>query len=374
MIIIQRNSYAPVITQPNAFYFTNQTGVNVSTTVSSNTITIGGMSSGATNTIYTSAGSLIVNGTNVGGSGTISNGSTVYVSIESSGDYDTEISCTITVGTYSTNFNVTTMILVTQPTNFSFTDQTSIAVDATVSSNTITIGGMSSGATNTISTNYGNLFINGTNVGGSGTISNGSTVYVSVTASDTPNTEISCTITVGTYSTNFNVTTSSVVVSTYPFGTQIYQSGGGYPYSYTDSALAFGYDNFTVDFTITRTATSMGSNAGIVTTFGTSDASSDYGIKILTSVNELKFGIGNDGSGCNNLASYTTTLNVPVRVTLQRYSETLYLFINGSLYSSTTCTVIGISTDTVYIGAHYNNGSLPLPGGCCTLGPVTITH
>lgn len=103
-------------TTPDAFSFTPQTGVPLSSVVTSNTITVAGLGFGQA-AISVANGEFSVNG-GVYGTATseVSNGDTVTVRQTSSASYGTLTTASMTLGTYSANFNVTTLAPPDAPT------------------------------------------------------------------------------------------------------------------------------------------------------------------------------------------------------------------------------------------------------------------
>jgi len=95
-------------TTPNAFSFVDQTGVALSTLITSNAITISGINAPAAISIV--GGSYSINGgAFTTSSGTISNGSSVQVKVTSSAAYSTATQATLTIGGVSDIFSVTTL-------------------------------------------------------------------------------------------------------------------------------------------------------------------------------------------------------------------------------------------------------------------------
>lgn len=95
-------------TTPDAFSFTDQTGVALSTAITSNAITISGINAAAA--ISITGGSYSINGgafTN--STGTVSNGASVQVKVTSSTAYSTATQATLTIGGVSDTFSVTTL-------------------------------------------------------------------------------------------------------------------------------------------------------------------------------------------------------------------------------------------------------------------------
>jgi N-acetylneuraminic acid mutarotase len=92
---------------PDPFTFTDQTGVALNTTVTSNTITVSGINAAAS--ISITGGTYAVNGLPyTSASGKVSNGDTVTVRMTSSGSYSTLANATLTIGGVSDIFSVTT--------------------------------------------------------------------------------------------------------------------------------------------------------------------------------------------------------------------------------------------------------------------------
>lgn len=99
---------------PNAFSFTAQSGVALSTVTTSNTITVAGINTGAAITI--TGGTYSVNGgAYTAGIGSVQNGDTVSVRQTSSGSYGTMTTATLIIGGVSGAFTVTTQAAPTAP-------------------------------------------------------------------------------------------------------------------------------------------------------------------------------------------------------------------------------------------------------------------
>lgn len=105
--------------QANAFTFTDSSGVGISTQITSNTITVGGMDSGATATtsLGGSAGSKQVSkngGAFTTSAQTVSNGDKLRVRCNSSGSYSSSVTCTLTLtGSTTGNTRADTMSVTT---------------------------------------------------------------------------------------------------------------------------------------------------------------------------------------------------------------------------------------------------------------------
>jgi len=225
----------PSDTIPDQFTFNDQTGAALNTTVTSNTITVTGINAAAS--ISITGGTYSINGgAYTSASGTVSNGNTVTVRVTSSGSYSTTTSATLTIGGVSDIFSVTTMAAPsdTTPDQFTFTDQTGVALNATVTSNTITVTGINTAAS--ISITGGTYSINGgAYTSASGTVNNGNTVTVRVTSSGSYSTTTSATLTIGGVSDIFSVTTQSAPTDTTPPTLNSFTINGGATYTNSTS-------------------------------------------------------------------------------------------------------------------------------------------
>lgn len=103
------NATTPAVdTTPDVFTFTDQTGVALSTVITSASITVNNINSPATITV--SGGTYDINGSGsfTSSSGTVSNGDTVRARVTSSGSNSTGVSATVTIGGVSDTFTATT--------------------------------------------------------------------------------------------------------------------------------------------------------------------------------------------------------------------------------------------------------------------------
>jgi agarase len=94
-------------TTPNSFSFTSQNDVELSSSISSNEITVSGINAAAN--INISAGEYSINGANfTNASGTINNADTVQIRMTSADEQLTESSVQLTIGGVSASFSITT--------------------------------------------------------------------------------------------------------------------------------------------------------------------------------------------------------------------------------------------------------------------------
>ena len=206
-------AYLPsTISEPDQFTFVDQTDVQLNTVVTSNGIIVSGLD--ATAIIYISGGTYSINsGTYTSAAGTVNNEDTVTVRLTSSGSYSTTKSATLTIGSVSDTFSVTTEAAPpdTTPDQFTFTDQTGVALNTVRASNTITVSGINTEAP--ISITGGTYSINGgAYTSDADTVSNGDTVTIQLTSSESYLTTTDATLTIGGVSDSFSVTTQAATV------------------------------------------------------------------------------------------------------------------------------------------------------------------
>ncbi len=207
---------------PNSFTFADQTNVPLSTTITSNSITVLGINTPAG--ISVTGGSYSINGEPfTSATGTVYNGRTVTVQVTSSGSYFTKTDATVTIGGVSDTFSVTTLPSpdVTPPDPFTFTDQTGVAPNTLVTSNAITVSGITEAVP--ISITGGTYSIEGgpyTNA--NGTVNNGDTITVQQTSSESYSTSTNATLNIGGVIGTFSVTTKDE-----PAGNGSSGGGGG---------------------------------------------------------------------------------------------------------------------------------------------------
>ena len=192
-------------TLPDAFSFTDQTGVGLSLVVESNTINVGGINTGASISI-TGGEYKIGAGTYTSAEGAVNDGDTVTVRQTSSGSFSTTTDTVLTIGGVSDTFSVTTLAADTTPSAFTFTDQTGVALSTVMESNSITVAGINTAAP--ISNTGGEYAVNGgAYTASAGMVNNGDTVRVRRTSSGSFSTTTEAVLTIGGVSDGFSVTT-----------------------------------------------------------------------------------------------------------------------------------------------------------------------
>jgi hypothetical protein len=235
-------------TTPDSFSFTDQTNVTRSSTQTSNQITISGIN--ASTAVSITGGTYSKNGGSyTSSSGTCVNGDTFTVRHTASSSYSTDVDTTLTVGGVSDTFTSTTESAPNDstPDAFSFSDQTGVARSSVVTSNTITVTGINTAATVTVS--GGNYSKNGGAYTSASTTANvNDTFSVRHTSSSSYATNKSTTLTIGGVSDVFTTTTESQTTNA-TYGVQVYNSSGNVAFN-TASNIATFYDGGS--FTITN--------------------------------------------------------------------------------------------------------------------------
>ena len=201
------NSVTPPGTIPKPFTFMDQTNATVNTLFISNSILVTGIDLPSPITI--TGGEYEVNGNGIwsSASGTVMNNMTVRVRQTSSSSYGTRTDTILSIGGVSDTFSVTTLIPDITPDTFVFTDQTNVAVNTLITSNSIIVTGINMPTEVTITGGEYEFNGNGLWSSASGTIVNGNTVRVRQTSSSNYGTMTSTTLTIGGVSDSFSVST-----------------------------------------------------------------------------------------------------------------------------------------------------------------------
>jgi hypothetical protein len=200
---------APNVT-PTAFAFTDQTDVPRNSVRTSNAITVAGVEAAVaisvTNGEYAVDGGAFTNA-----AGTVSNGKSVVIRVTSSAGFNTATNVILTIGGVSDTFAVTTEAEDTTPNAFTFTDLTDVALNTAMTSASISVAGVNSGAA--ISVTGAEYSVNGgafTSV--AGTVTNGQQVRLRLTSSTTLITAKNATVTIGGVSDTWTVSTTDTLV------------------------------------------------------------------------------------------------------------------------------------------------------------------
>jgi hypothetical protein len=270
-------------TTPANFSFTDVTDATVSTVYTTSTVTITGLEPSTSFTITASGGTVDAGTSTL--SGTFASSKTVNTSatgtlvlrarVTSSASLGTAVNCSVTVGTVSDTFTVTTRAADLTPATFAFTDLTAVQRSTVYTSETITVTGLEPNYTFTITTSgtigrsvdAGTTTLSG-NFGFSKTVTTSATgtivVAARVTSSASYGTAANCVVDIGTVSDTFTITT--IVLDTQPD-----------PFSFTAVTNA---ELSTVYTSNTVTITGLGANNPI--TVSSSNGTVDAGTSALS--------------------------------------------------------------------------------------------
>lgn len=239
----------PIDSTPNPFSFTSIASTSTSTNTQSNSVTLSGVESGFLfdSQIISGVGTIYVNSTSRGISANVSNNDVIRLETTSSNLFDTTISLSYRVGTYTTTWNVKTEIENLNITIPGFTNQTNVEINTVYISNQITLSGFSQNSSliaeiSNLNSAY-EVERNGAIIKSfeesSISVTNGDKIRLRMISSNNYNTSVSTTLTIGNSSQTWSLTTISppppttvsfTISRSSPFNNQIIftkQSGDG---------------------------------------------------------------------------------------------------------------------------------------------------
>ena len=204
---------------PDDFSFTASNNQAVNTTITSNTITVGGITEPVP--ISISNGEYRVNvggvwGSYTSASGMVSNGSQVQLRTTTPANPGLSKTVTLTISSKTGNWVVNTIPKDETPTAFSFSNLTNQELNSLVTSNTVTITGINVPVTVelTAGSSFTQFRINGgTWRNTATTITSGQTLQLRMTTANAQDTVRTATIKVGTSSVNWTARTKLIIVS-----------------------------------------------------------------------------------------------------------------------------------------------------------------
>lgn len=191
--------------EPNAFNFVDQTNVALNTVITSAAITIAGID--APSPISITGGSYSVNGAAfTTASGNVSNGDSLRVQHTSANANNTAVNTVLSVGGVSDTFTSTTGDAT--PNSFSFTDQTGVDTASAITSNAVTVSGITLPVP--ISVTGGSYSIgDAAFTTAAGMVSNGQAVRVQHSSANAFSTPVNTVLSIGGVSDTFTSTTAS---------------------------------------------------------------------------------------------------------------------------------------------------------------------
>ncbi|MDP2505474.1 hypothetical protein [Oceanobacter sp. 3_MG-2023] len=193
-------------TTPDSFSFPAQDNRAPNSTSQSATVTLSGFDGSLTLTVTN--GTLIVNSQSVGESASVSAGDQLAIQQQAPNDFGSTGISTITLGDYSTTFEVTTRAADTSPVSFTLPAVTDVAPATQVSTDQITLTGFEGQLA--LAFDQGYVVVNGAIYSSGVMVTAGDTVYFRLTSSGDYGATVTSTITLGDYSTTFAVTTRAI--------------------------------------------------------------------------------------------------------------------------------------------------------------------
>ena len=283
------HSTAPITdTTPDPFSFSDQTNVAMSVAVTSNAVTIAGVTAPSPITVSGGTYSVGCGATFTASSGTINAGQTVCVRHTSSANANTPANTTLTIGGVSDTFTSTTGMQDTTPDPFSFSDQTNVAMSVAVTSNAVTISGINAPSPITVSGGTYSVGCGATFTASSGTINAGQTVCVRHTSSANANTPANTTLTIGGVSDTFTSTTTSTtgMQDTTPVQFRFLdQTNVATSAAVTSNAMTISGINAPSPITVSGGTYSVGCGATFTASSGTINAGQTVCVRHMSSVN-----------------------------------------------------------------------------------------
>ncbi len=193
---------------PDAFSFTDQTGVSLNTLITSGSIIVAGIDDVASISV-TNGSYSIDGGPFVAVASTVANGQSVRVRVTSSSNALTSTQTILTIGGVSDAFSVTTGVGDTTPNSFSFADQSNVELNALITSASVSISGFN--GSSPISVVNGEYSVDsGSFTSANGIVTNAQSIRVRVQSSSSFSTTTQATLTVGGVSDSFEVTTAAI--------------------------------------------------------------------------------------------------------------------------------------------------------------------
>lgn len=198
---------------PTPFTLTDLTNQAQTTLVTSNTITLNGFDNAVfVNIAGDGSPEFRINGGAWVTTASVVPGDTLQVRMTTAGAGGVTNTASVTVGTYTENWDVSTTGPDTTPNAFSFTDQTGLALSTLAVSNSIIISGINASTPVSVSGDGSpQIRINGGAWVTSGNITSGQSLEVRLTSSASYGTKFSASIDVGGVTDQWDVTTTALL-------------------------------------------------------------------------------------------------------------------------------------------------------------------
>jgi predicted thioesterase len=193
--------------------FTSQSNVALSSLITSNTVTVDGIATGANISITNGEYEIDNNGNWTNTAATIDPGSSVRVRHTSASTNSTTVMTTLTVAGVDANFSSTTIAAVLSGPNIVFNDQTDVPLSTVITSNEANVDNIAAGSSISIVNGEYEINNSGSWTGVSSTIDPSSSVRVRHTSAVSNDTTVTTVLTVAGVDARFSSTTTAAVSS-----------------------------------------------------------------------------------------------------------------------------------------------------------------
>lgn len=347
-----------------AFTFTAQSGVTRGATATSNTVTLAGFTVAQPITI--AGGQYKINaGAYTSSAGTVNAGDTLTIQLVASSSFNTLQNATVTVGSYTTSFNVTSELADTTPNTFSFTPITTAPINTVFTSSSITVAGINAAAA--ISVTGASYSVNGgTPTTSAGSVNVGDVVTLVATSSSSFNTTITPTLTIGGVSASWSISTftGDTVPDQFTF---VDQTGVALSTVITSAPIVVSGINAPSAISITGGTYSI-NGAAYVSTAGTVNNGDSITVR-HTSSGSLATQI-NTVLTIGGIVDTFSSVTIAVDTTPNPFGfSPLIGMALSTVYTSELQTITGINTAA---NCTVTNGTVSINGGAYTASPGNI--
>lgn len=216
LVVLVACQTAPDPTPPNRtpdpFSFADVTGAEPGELVTSDAITVAGVDVAVTLEVSGGDSVALVNGDEIASGSTVVAGDEVQVRITASDLFSTTVTATVTIGGVSADFSVTTRDSdpAVTPDTFSFEPVSEAELTTEYFSDTVTVAGIDVAVPASVGgDDSAVLIVNGLDAAGDVDVEAGDELQVRLTSSDDYETAVTATVTIGSVSADFVVTTKA---------------------------------------------------------------------------------------------------------------------------------------------------------------------
>ena len=348
---------------PDAFSFDPIIDAATSSFVTSNEVTISGLS-GVSPITITNGEYSIDGGSFTSAEGSIDNGQTLQLRVFTTGFSETS-EATVTVNDITTSFTVTTEAEDATPAPFSFTNISDADPSTTYTSNAITVAEINSSVA--ISISGGAYSINGGPFESiSSSVTTGDSVVVQVESSSEFSTEATATLTIGGVTADFSVTTTAIDITPSSFELN----------TITNAELETEYTSTAITVSDVNASTAVSIEGGEFSVNGGAFTSADSLVELNDEVVVRLLSSAEFDTTVNatlTIGGVSATFSVttmPIDATPNSISfDNLVDVIPGTLATSNVVTVTGINTA---VAISIVGGEFSINGGVYSAAAATV--